>query len=41
MIDPIHFDTFANSNKSADELAYLIVPSTVGERASEEQAAQC
>jgi hypothetical protein len=41
MIDPIHSDTFANSNKSADELAYLIVPSTVGERRCEEHAAPC
>ncbi|MEX0642770.1 MAG: diguanylate cyclase [Pirellulales bacterium] len=35
MIDPIHAQTFAHSNKSADELAYLVVPSTVGGVAAE------
>jgi hypothetical protein len=34
MIDPIHADSFANSNKSADDLTYLIVPSAIGEAAS-------
>jgi GGDEF domain-containing protein len=35
MIDPLHTQSFANSNKSPDELAYLIVPSTFGESAAE------
>ena len=34
MIDPIHAESFANTDKSADDLAYLVVPSTVGEAAS-------
>jgi hypothetical protein len=29
LIDPIHADSFADTKKSADELAYLIVPSTI------------
>ena len=35
MIDPLHTQSFANSDKSPDELAYLIVPSTFGESAAE------
>ncbi len=31
MIDPIHAESFANSDKPADELAYLVVPSMIGE----------
>jgi hypothetical protein len=28
MIDPIHVDSFAHTGKSADELSYLVVPSS-------------
>ena len=31
MIDPIDADSFANSERAADELAYLVVPSAIGE----------
>lgn len=30
MIDPIHFESFAETTKPAEALAYLVVPSTVG-----------
>ena len=33
MIDPIHAETFAHTSKLVDELAYLVVPATVGEPA--------
>jgi GGDEF domain-containing protein len=33
MIDPIHAETFSSTSESADDLAYLIVPSTIGEPA--------
>jgi GGDEF domain-containing protein len=35
MIDPIHAESFAPTDKSVDELAFLVVPSTIGERSSE------
>lgn len=38
MIDPINTESFARTDKSADELAYLIVPSTNGEAAVPEPA---
>ena len=31
MIDPIRADTFSSTPEPADNLAYLIVPSTIGE----------
>ena len=39
MIDPINAETFSNTRESADDLAYLIVPSTIGEVAEAEPAA--
>jgi GGDEF domain-containing protein len=33
MIDPINAETFSSTSESADDLAYLIVPSTIGEPA--------
>ncbi len=33
MIDPIYADSFAHADKPADELAYLVVPSAIGEPA--------
>ena len=36
MIDPIYAESFAHTDKSADELAYLVVPSTIGEPAAKE-----
>ena len=35
MIDPIHVESFAEDNQRADELAYLVVPSAIGEVAVE------
>lgn len=35
MIDPIHAESFAEDNQRADELAYLVVPSAIGEVAVE------
>jgi GGDEF domain-containing protein len=34
MIDPIDAESFAHTDKSADELAYLVVPSAIGEVAA-------
>jgi GGDEF domain-containing protein len=31
LIDPLHTQSFAHTNKSADELAYLVVPSAISE----------
>ncbi|HEX2474349.1 MAG TPA: GGDEF domain-containing protein [Lacipirellulaceae bacterium] len=31
LIDPLHAQSFAHTDKSADELAYLVVPSTISE----------
>jgi GGDEF domain-containing protein len=31
MIDPIHAESFAHTDKSTDDLAYLVVPSTIGD----------
>ncbi len=36
MIDPIDTDSFAHTDKSPEELAYLIVPSTIGDAAANE-----
>jgi hypothetical protein len=38
MIDPIDTETFAHTDKPADELAYLVVPPLVGGVASEAAA---
>jgi GGDEF domain-containing protein len=35
MIDPVHSESFAHTDKPIDELAYLMVPSTIREPASE------
>jgi GGDEF domain-containing protein len=39
LIDPIHAESFAHSDKPVDELAYLVVPSTSGEAAAASVAA--
>ena len=39
MIDPIHIESFAETSKPADELAYLVVPSAIGEAVRMEPAA--
>ena len=39
MIDPISAESFSNTKESADDLAYLIVPSTIGDAAPTEPAA--
>jgi hypothetical protein len=36
MIDPIYAESFAHTDKSADELTYLVVPSTIGEPVAKE-----
>jgi hypothetical protein len=38
MIDPIHVDSFAHTGNSADELAYLVVPSSTCESAAMQPA---
>jgi hypothetical protein len=38
LIDPIHAKSFAHTDKSADELAYLVVPSTICEAPAVEAA---
>jgi GGDEF domain-containing protein len=38
MIDPIHVDSFAHTGNSADELAYLVVPSSTCESAAVQPA---
>ena len=38
LITPIHSDSFAHTNKSADDLAYLVVPSMIGEGTALEAA---
>jgi GGDEF domain-containing protein len=38
MIDPIHVDSFAHTGKSADELTYLVVPSSTCESAAVQPA---
>jgi GGDEF domain-containing protein len=39
MIDPVHTQSFAHSDKSPDELAYLIVPSTIADASAAQAAA--
>jgi GGDEF domain-containing protein len=40
MVDPIHADSFTRTNKSADEVAYLMVPTAMGEVSGEAAESQ-
>jgi hypothetical protein len=40
MIDPIHAESFAHTDKSVDELAFLVVPSMALEQAAQHASAE-